>query len=146
MQLRNIKIHLLKLSVIFIAIIFVYPTEWYPFKVRLLLTSWLGAESYRPLPESVEPLEIESELVCPNDLSGWRKSHVIEGVEIEASLPCLADNPYGVAAFVLGTNNVSKETLQRSGLSPDAIEKGRDLDGDGDPDEIHIRLEIALGI
>ena len=143
MQLRNIKIHLLKLSVIFIAIIFVYPTEWYPFKVRLVLTSWLGAESYRPLPESVEPLEIESELVCPNDLSGWRKSHVIEGVEIEASLPCLADNPYGVAAFVLGTNNVSKETLQRSGLSPDAIEKGRDLDGDGDPDEIHIRLEIA---
>tara|TARA_B110000003_G_scaffold128847_2_gene130861 strand:- start:14452 stop:16149 length:1698 start_codon:yes stop_codon:yes gene_type:complete len=143
MQLRKFKNHFLKLVVIFIAIILIYPTEWYPFKVRLMLTSWFGAESYRSLPESAMPSEIKSELACPNDLSGWRDSHVIEGVEIEASLPCLADNPYGVAAFVLGTNNVSKETLQRSGLSSDAVEKGRDLDGDGDPDEIHIRLEIA---
>ena len=31
----------------------------------------------------------------------------------------------------------------RSGLTPDAVVKGRDLDGDGDPDEIHIRLEVA---
>jgi FtsP/CotA-like multicopper oxidase with cupredoxin domain len=30
-----------------------------------------------------------------------------------------------------------------SGLSPDAVVKGADLDGDGDPDEIHIRLEVA---
>jgi hypothetical protein len=47
-----------------------------------------------------------------------------------------------VAAFVRGTNNVSEQTLLNSGLTPDAVEKGRDLDGDGDPDEIHIRLEV----
>jgi hypothetical protein len=30
-----------------------------------------------------------------------------------------------------------------SGLTPDSVVKGADLDGDGDPDEIHIRLEVA---
>jgi hypothetical protein len=48
-----------------------------------------------------------------------------------------------VAAFVKGTNNVSHDTLLASGLTADAVVKGRDLDGDGDPDEIHIRLEVA---
>ncbi len=56
---------------------------------------------------------------------------------------CIADNPHAVAAFVRGTNNVSQQTLLKSGLTPDAVEKGRDLDGDGDPDEIHIRLEVV---
>ncbi|MFT4609288.1 MAG: FtsP/CotA-like multicopper oxidase with cupredoxin domain, partial [Cellvibrionaceae bacterium] len=41
------------------------------------------------------------------------------------------------------TNNISHNVLMKSGLTPDAVEKGRDLDGDGDPDEIHIRLEVA---
>ena len=121
----------------------VYPSQWYPFDMRLTLTSWFGAEHYRALPQSTITPNSQSELACPNDPSGWRASQIIDGVSIEESLPCLADNPYGVAAFVLGTNNVSKETLQRSGLTSDAIVKGRDLDGDGDPDEIHIRLEVA---
>ena len=121
----------------------VYPSQWYPFDMRLTLTSWFGAENYRALPQSTITPNSQSELACPNDPSGWRASQIIDGVSIEESLPCLADNPYGVAAFVLGTNNVSKETLQRSGLTSDAIVKGRDLDGDGDPDEIHIRLEVA---
>ena len=47
-----------------------------------------------------------------------------------------------VAAFVKGTNNVGHMTLMDAKLSPDAVVKGRDLDGDGDPDEIHIRLEV----
>ena len=126
-----------------LAMFLVYPSQWYPFDMRLTLTSWFGAENYRALPQSTITPNSQSELACPNDPSGWRASQIIDGVSIEESLPCLADNPYGVAAFVLGTNNVSKETLQRSGLTSDAIVKGRDLDGDGDPDEIHIRLEVA---
>ena len=126
-----------------LAMFLVYPSQWYPFDMRLTLTSWFGAENYRALPQSTITPNSQSELACPNDPSGWRASQIIDGVSIEESLPCLANNPYGVAAFVLGTNNVSKETLQRSGLTSDAIVKGRDLDGDGDPDEIHIRLEVA---
>ena len=58
-------------------------------------------------------------------------------------MPVWADNPYAVATFVKGSNNVSHSVLMNSGLTPDAIEKGEDLDGDGDPDQIHIRLEVA---
>jgi manganese oxidase len=143
MQIKNLKKHYLLLFVTLLAMFLVYPSQWYPFDVRLTLTAWFGAENYRALPQSTITPNSQSELVCPNDPSGWRASQIIDGVSIEESLPCLADNPYGVAAFVLGTNNVSKETLQRSGLTSDAIVKGRDLDGDGDPDEIHIRLEVA---
>jgi hypothetical protein len=80
---------------------------------------------------------------CPPDPEDWRKQQLIEGVEIEASASCEADNPFTVAAFVRGTNNISQASLIKSGLTADAVEKGRDLDNDGDPDEIHIRLEVA---
>jgi hypothetical protein len=119
------------------------PSQWYPMPLRLQLTRWFGAESYRPLPESMHPMPLDAETFCPEDASGWRDAQTIEGVDIARSAPCVADNPYAVAAFVKGTNNVSRETLLRSGLTADAVEKGRDLDGDGDPDEIHIRLEVA---
>ena len=82
-------------------------------------------------------------MFCPQQNAGWRAGQEIEGVKILATGPCVADNPFAVAAFVRGTNNVSHETLMQSGLTADAVEKGRDLDGDGDPDEIHIRLEVA---
>ena len=103
-----------------------------------------GANDYVSLPES-KPQEftIINEAVCPEDLSGWGNKQTIEGIEINESKTCVSDNPFLVAASVLGTNNISNETLSKSGLSSDAIEKGRDLDGDGDPDEIHIKLEIA---
>jgi FtsP/CotA-like multicopper oxidase with cupredoxin domain len=120
-----------------------YPSQWYPYNVRLVLTSWFGASAYNPLPESKISQEFSSELSCPGDPSGWRNEQTIDDVYIEESLPCMADNPHAIAAFVLGTNNVSDETLRLSGLAPDAVEKGRDLDGDGDPDEIHIKLEVA---
>lgn len=120
-----------------------FPPQWYPDPLRVRLTAWFGAAGFRPLPESLPAAELDPELYCPPDPSGWRDSQNIEGVSISASAPCAADNPYMVAAFVRGTNNVSADTLTRSGLTADAIEKGRDLDGDGDPDEIHIRLEVA---
>jgi len=119
------------------------PPQWYPMPVRLQLTKWFGASGYRPLPPSLAVPSTEPKPFCPSDPSGWRKSQTIEGVKIGESASCVADNPYAVAAFVRGTNNVSQKTLLESGLTADAVTKGRDLDGDGDPDEIHIRLEVA---
>ena len=120
-----------------------YPPQWYPLPLRLQLTAWFGDAEFRPLPESTATKAETPEPFCPPDPEGWRGHQSIEGVEIEASESCVADNPFAVAAFVRGTNNVGEATLLKSGLTADAVEKGRDLDGDGDPDEIHIRLEVA---
>jgi len=120
-----------------------YPPHWYPQPLRVQLTRWFGAADYRSLPDSPEQPQEQAQEYCPPDPEGWRSAQVIEGVSIEASPPCVADNPWAIAAFVRGTNNVSSETLMKSGLTADAVELGRDLDGDGDPDEIHIRLEVA---
>jgi len=139
MRLRR---HLPWLALVLIAFI-AYPPQWYPESVRMLQTSWFGAAPYHALPASTLPASLAPEVYCPPDPSGWRDAQTIEGVAVRASPPCVADNPHLVAAVVRGTNNVSAETLANSGLTPDAVEKGRDLDGDGDPDEIHIRLEVA---
>jgi hypothetical protein len=120
-----------------------FPPQWYPLSVRIQLTAWFGASDYRPLPSSREMPAVDPETFCPEDASGWRKAQTIDGVKVSASVACVADNPYAVAAFVKGTNNVNHQTLLASELTADAVEKGRDLDGDGDPDEIHIRLEVA---
>ncbi len=120
-----------------------FPPQWYPLPVRIQLTAWFGASDYRPLPSSREMPAVDPEPFCPEDASGWRKAQTIEGVKVSASASCVADNPYAVAAFVKGTNNVNQQTLLASELTADAVEKGRDLDGDGDPDEIHIRLEVT---
>jgi len=120
-----------------------FPPQWYPLSLKLKLTSWFGAADFRALPKSVPVPAQQPQSFCPPDPEGWRARQTIEGVQIERSAPCVADNPYEVAAVVRGTNNVSQATLLKSGLAADAVEKGRDLDGDGDPDEIHIRLEVA---
>ncbi len=119
------------------------PPRFYPQPWRVELSRWLGAPPWRPLPATAD-LEAEaSEPYCPADPRGWREAQVIEGVPLAAVETCEADNPYAVAAFVRGTNRVGHRTLRRSGLTADALEKGADLDGDGDPDEIHIRLEVV---
>ena len=120
-----------------------FPTQWYPLPVRLQLTAWFGAREYRPLPPSQKARVLKPEVFCPEDASGWRDAQTIDGVDVSFSAACVADNPFAVAAFVKGTNNVSHKTLLASELTADAVVKGRDLDGDGDPDEIHIRLEVA---
>jgi len=111
--------------------------------VRLQLTAWFGARDDRPLPASRQARTLKPEPFCPEDASGWRDARTIDGVDVSASAACVAGNPFAVAAFVKSTNNVSHETLLASELTADAVVKGRDLDGDGDPDEIHIRLEVA---
>ena len=120
-----------------------FPPSWYPLTARVKMTEWFGAADFRPLPESLAVAASEPGVYCPPDPAGWRQAHSIEGVNIRPSRPCVADNPYAVASLVRGTNNVDQDTLLKSGLAADAEEKGRDLDGDGDPDEIHIRLEVA---
>ncbi|BBL75086.1 multicopper oxidase domain-containing protein [Methylomagnum ishizawai] len=73
----------------------------------------------------------------------WRKAQVLEGVDIQESKSCNPDNPADVAAFVKGTNNISMQTLMdTSNLAADAITMSNDLDKDGDPDHIVIKLEI----
>jgi len=80
---------------------------------------------------------------CPKTIDpSWRKQHQIEGVNIAPSPVCAPDNPYNIATFVKGTNNVSMATMMQTQLSPDTLIKTNDIDGDGDPDEIHIRLEV----
>ena len=120
-----------------------FPPQWYPLPVRQQLSAWFGTAAYRALPASLPARGVKAEVFCPPDPQGWRDEQPIEGVKINASAACVADNPYTVAAFVRGTNKVDSATLIKSGLTADAVVKGRDLDGDGDPDEIHIRLEVA---
>ncbi len=85
---------------------------------------------------SVEPF-------CPKTIDpAWREAHLIENIAIAPSPVCDPDNPYDIAAFVKGTNNVSMATLMNTLLAPDTLIKKNDIDGDGDPDEIHIRLEV----
>ncbi len=121
-----------------------FPPQWYPPKLRFELAQILGTPASSPQVMTV-PMDMPDagEEQCPEDLLGWRDAQVIEGISIAAAPTCVADNPYAIAAFVKGTNNVSTDTLLRAGLTPDAVVKGADLDGDGDADEIHIRLEIA---
>jgi hypothetical protein len=120
-----------------------WPPDWYPMALRLQLNDWFGADDFRPLPASSPGPSTAPEAFCPPGEAGWRRGRTIEGVEIRPVAGCVADNPWAVAAVVRGTNNVSTHTLAMSGLTADAVEKGADLDGDGDPDEIHIRLEVA---
>jgi plastocyanin len=80
---------------------------------------------------------------CSNDHPEWRPAQVIEGVTIDASPSCEPDNPYDIVTSVKGTNNVSMATLMQTNLAQDAITLSDDLDHDGDPDIIHIKLEVV---
>jgi uncharacterized cupredoxin-like copper-binding protein len=86
----------------------------------------------------------QAEPFCDSGVpSEWRKAQTIEGVTIQESRVCNPDNPADIAAFVKGTNNISMETLMdTSSLAADAITKTNDMDGDGDPDHIIIKVEI----
>ena len=73
----------------------------------------------------------------------WRDAQVVEGVEIQESRVCNPDNPADIAAFVKGTNNIAMQTLMdTSSLAADAITMTNDMDKDGDPDHIVIKLEV----
>jgi hypothetical protein len=110
-----------------------------------IMPSAVIAQASLKLPETVkvDPAALTAEPMCDPKISPrWREAQEIEGVKIEASPGCSPDNPAWIAAAVKGTNHVSMETLMKTGLSPDAIIKTDDLDGDGDPDRIVIKLEV----
>lgn len=131
---------LLLLSILlFVTALFLLPTGapvW-------LQSVWLGSSSYEAPPSSEKVIVDQVEPFCPDSHPDWRKQQEIEGVTIEESPLCNPDNPWAVAAFVKGTNNVSMDTLMKSGLAPDAVIVGEDKDGDGDPDVITIKLEVV---
>lgn len=144
---RHLLFGLITLCVSAVATAILIPPQWYSDTMRLRLAGWFGTPQYQSrkpvsgnLAENSQVTELE---MCNEDLQGWRPAQIIEGVNVAESLACDVDNPYAVAAFVKGTNNVSEATLMEAGLAIDAVEKSNDIDGDGDPDEIHIRLEIA---
>jgi hypothetical protein len=105
--------------------------------------SRFGESSYEAPPSSQKVIINQAEPFCPDLHPEWRKQQDIEGIRIDESLACAPDNPWAVAAFVKGTNNVSMDTLMKSGLAPDAVIMGEDKDSDGDPDVVTIKLEVA---
>jgi len=109
-----------------------------------LLAVSSGAGAVTSPPPSAKVQIGEAEPFCNSGVPGeWRKAQTIEGVTIQESRVCNPDNPADVAAFVKGTNNISMQTLMdTSNLAADAITKTNDMDGDGDPDHIIIKLEI----
>ena len=110
--------------------------------IGLFVSSFAGM-AYIPPPESEETYLGKIEPFCPPEaVAEWRKAYSIEGVDIAPSPVCQPDNPYAVATFVKGTNNISMATLMKTRIAQDALIKKNDVDGDGDPDEIYIRLEV----
>ncbi|MGR9106440.1 MAG: multicopper oxidase domain-containing protein [Gammaproteobacteria bacterium] len=108
-----------------------------------LIVPLTSVAALSPLPDSERVVVGEPEPFCnKTGLSQARQAQVIEGVEIQESEVCSPDDPAEVAVFVKGTNNVSMETLLDTNISPDAVVKSDDVDGDGDPDRITIRLEV----
>ena len=96
------------------------------------------------LPESERVPLGKVEAFCDQaGVADWRKAQVVEGVDIQESEVCMPDNPAEIALFVKGSNNISMDTLMDTNISPDAVVKKDDVDGDGDPDLITIRLEVV---
>jgi len=94
------------------------------------------------LPDSVRVDMGEVEPVCDTDLAAARPAQEIEGVKIQESRRCSPDDPATIAALVKGTNNVAMSTLMDTVLATDAVIKENDVDGDGDPDHVIIKLEV----
>ncbi|NOT13497.1 MAG: multicopper oxidase domain-containing protein [Methylococcaceae bacterium] len=86
---------------------------------------------------------VSQEKPCSDEHPEWRQAQTIEGIKLEESIACEPDNPFDVVAAVKGTNNISMSTLMQSHFSEDALTLTDDLDGDGDPDVIHMKLEVV---
>jgi len=102
-----------------------------------------AASAVVSLPKSVEVDRGEVEAPCNENNPEWRVAQTIDGVDMQESLRCSPDNPYAIAAEVKGTNNISMQTLMNTYYAADGIIKKNDMDGDGDPDLIIIKLEVA---
>ena len=111
--------------------------------ICLLFISSMSYAVYQAPTATQETFLGKIEPFCPKTVNPeWRKQSNIENIAISATPVCNPDNPFNIAAFVKGTNNVSMATMMNTQLSMDSLIKSNDIDGDGDPDEIHIRLEV----
>lgn len=140
------SLHILKIFlfvVLLAATALFVPRTWLPLSLQSRYAAWFGEPSYEPPPGSQKVAIQQAEPFCPDLHPEWRKKQEIEGVSIDESLACTPDNPWAIAAFVKGTNNVSMDTLMKSGLAADAVIMGEDKDGDGDPDAVTIKLEVV---
>jgi manganese oxidase len=108
----------------------------------LLMNSWSQAATDLP-PSTKVPLGAVEEVCSDFTPADWRKEQEIDGVKIQASHLCDPDNPADIAAFVKGTNGISMATLMQTQLAADAVTMSDDMDGDGDPDKIIIKLEVV---
>ncbi len=96
------------------------------------------------LPASAKiPMGAVEDVCVDFNPASWRDAQEIDGVKIQESRLCDPDNPNDIAAFVKGTNGVSMETLMKTQLATDAVTLSDDVDGDGDPDHIIIKLEVV---
>jgi manganese oxidase len=124
--------------------------------LSLLLMVALSITAFFLVPSRVETAGIKApdtvyhneetgsvEKPCLNEHPEWRAAQEIDGVSVAASSLCEPDNPYDVAVAVKGTNNVSMATLMQTHFAQDALTMTNDVDGDGDPDEIYIKLEVV---
>lgn len=114
---------------------------------KLLLCACLlvsgAVQAVAPIPPSKKVALGQTEPFCKGGApQEWRKAGTLEGVSYQESRVCDPDNPTDIAAFVKGTNNISMETLMATNLALDAITMSDDMNGDGDPDRIVIKLEI----
>jgi len=126
-----------------VAVFLLLPFSWLPPSLQSYYVAWFGEPAYEAPPSSQKVTIQQAEPFCPDIHPEWRKAQEIEGVTIDESLACAPDNPWAIAAFVKGTNNVSMDTLMKSGLAADAVVMGEDKDGDGDPDVVTIKLEVV---
>ncbi len=128
-----------------------------PFFFLLVVILALSAIAVQFKPERMQKAEIHPpstvygraqgdtsklESPCYNEHPEWRPAQVIDGVDIMEAPACEPDNPFDIAAAVKGTNHVSMATLMQSNFAQDALVMGEDLDHDGDPDVIHLKLEV----
>ena len=113
------------------------------YSITLLFSLTSASHAVYQPPATQETLLGKVEAFCPKTVNPkWREQHQIDNITISPSAVCNPDNPYNIAAFVKGTNNTSMATMMQTQLAPDTLIKTNDIDGDGDPDEIHIRLEV----
>ena len=124
--------------------LFALPYEWLNPELRKIRVDLLGPPSWKKAKTVANVEQNEEGLfpVCDITQKEDRAERTLEGITVSRSRVCEPDSPELVAASVVGTNLVSHATLMSSGLSSDAVVKGRDLDNDGDPDEIDIVLEV----
>lgn len=142
--MNTTRVTLLALALVFaLGAVWLAPLHWWPPSMRDQLLVWLGPPPFEAPPPTMPAVEVEPEPACTELNPDWRDGQTIDGVEIEPSRTCNPDNPFDVAAFVKGTNNIAPMALMNTHLAPDAVEKSDDRDGDGDPDVIHIRVEVA---